>query len=155
MPATPMSHRGRVRVARIVALAMAAAGAAGAAACVDHLPEQDLRILTAVPAAKLSVDLLVKEFKDDAAGATKRYKGNAVELTGHASASSPGDLNAKPPVHGSVTFTVDAMTVAASVLDEQNAKVTTAAKDEPRVTLRCFVEGLQATQLILRSCIQP
>ena len=49
-------------------------------ACVDRLPDQDLRITTAVPAAKLSSDLLWQEFSADSAAATKRYFGKATML---------------------------------------------------------------------------
>ena len=51
-------------------------------ACVDRLPDQDLRIATAVPAAKLSSDLLWQEFEKDPSGAAKRYFGKVIDLTG-------------------------------------------------------------------------
>src|SRR5690348_15259177 len=63
-----------------VTMAMIAALTIGA--CVDRLPEEDLRITTAVPAEKLSAELLWKDFQTDAAAARSRYFGKAVEITG-------------------------------------------------------------------------
>src|SRR5262245_48434260 len=55
-------------------------------ACVDRLPDQDLRILTATPSAKLSADLLWKAFQENAAEAKRSYWGKVVEVTGTATA---------------------------------------------------------------------
>src|SRR5687768_10201054 len=55
-----------------------------ATACVDRLPDQDLRILSATPDAKLSADLLWKAFQDNATEARRTYWGKVVEVTGTA-----------------------------------------------------------------------
>src|SRR5689334_20502491 len=60
------------------------AGLVVLAACVNHLPDQDLRILEARPDAKLSADLLWKAFKDNATEARRMYFGKVVEVTGTA-----------------------------------------------------------------------
>ncbi len=51
------------------------------AACVSNLPEQDLRILAAQPSAKLSASDLWKDFQTDAAAATKKYFGKAIDVS--------------------------------------------------------------------------
>ena len=68
------------------------------AACVDHLPDQDLRVLTTTPAAKLSADLLWQEFHTDAGKARGTYHGQVVEITGHT------DPTAEGVVPASLTF---------------------------------------------------
>ena len=60
-----------------------------AIACVDRLPDQDLRILQATPVAKLSVDLLVQEYTTNASDANRRYFGKAIEITGTVGRTQP------------------------------------------------------------------
>jgi hypothetical protein len=52
------------------------------AACASHLPEEDLRILSAPSGAKLSTDDLWKDFQKDPAAARKQYFGVAVDVSG-------------------------------------------------------------------------
>ena len=59
------------------------------ASCVNHLPEQDLRILTAQPAAKLSASDLWKDFQTDASAAKSRYFGKAMDISDTPTAIEP------------------------------------------------------------------
>ena len=131
---------------------MRAAAAVGifvaAAACVDRLPDQDLRILSASPTAKLSADLLWKEFQTDPAAARRTYFGRAVEITG--TATGVGD---DAPTDRYLLFGMSGeFGVRAKLLEEQAETILKAAKEQPRLTLRCFVEGLDG-QLQLKSCV--
>ena len=120
--------------------------------CADRLPDQDLRVLSTTPAAKLSADLLWQEFHTDAPKARGTYHGQVVEITGHA----------EPPAEGvvpvSLTFSqTDGGKITAMLLADRAAETTQAARTTPRVTLRCFVEGeapgAPATDVVLKSCI--
>src|SRR5262245_2483404 len=57
--------------------------------CVDRLPDQDMRILNATPVAKISSDLLWKDYAADAKAADKRYWGKAIEMSGRISTVIP------------------------------------------------------------------
>jgi hypothetical protein len=83
------------------------------AGCAQHLPDQDLRILDASPAAKLTTPMIM--FVQKGAG----------ENVG----------------------------VEARLLDDRVAQTTKDTAAGQRITLRCFVEGLE-TNLILKSCIK-
>jgi hypothetical protein len=121
-------------------------------ACVKHLPDQDLRILTATPAAKLSSDDLWKDFQKDPAEARRQYFGKAVDVSGRVvsiepdAARAPIVLFSQPDQHG----------VRARLLDDRAAETVKAAIVGARVTLRCFCEGLNEQQdVVLKSCIRP
>ena len=123
---------------------------AGAVGCVDRLPDQDLRVLTATPVAKLSVDLLWKEFQADPDAASRTYFGKVVEITG--TASRVGD---DAPTDRYVLFAQDGeVGVRANLLDDQAAAILAKAREEPRITLKCYCEGLDGS-LVLKSCVQP
>jgi hypothetical protein len=118
-------------------------------ACVDRLPDQDRRILTTPPSAKLSDDALWSDYQADAAAADKKYWGKVIELTGRVSS-----VEQSPP---RILFeqTEDPKgTIEARLLDDSAATTATAAAAGERITLRCFCEGLQGN-LILKSCIKP
>ena len=127
-----------------------AAALVASAACVDRLPAQDLRILSAAPAAKLSVDLLWKEFQDNPDAARRAYFGRAVEITG--TATRVGD---DVPTDRYVLFGQSGeLGVRANLLDEQAAAILTRGKEQPTMTLRCFVQGMDG-HLQLTSCVLP
>jgi len=119
-------------------------------ACVDRLPDQDLRITTAVPAAKLSSDLLWQEFEKDPSGAAKRYFGKAIDLTGKitsleaSGATGPFIFFAQSEKGG----------VRASLLADRAAETLKDLQPGAKVNLKCFCEGLK-TDVILKSCIRP
>ena len=106
--------------------------------CVNRLPEQDLRIVGAMPDAKLSVE------------ARSRYFGKVVEITG--SATRAGD---DVPTDRYVLFAQSGdLGVRANLLDEQAAEILAKTKEDPRVTLKCYCEGINGN-LILKSCVRP
>jgi len=120
------------------------------AACVNRLPDQDLRILSARPDAKLSVELLWKEFQADADQARRAYFGKVVEITG--SATGVGE---NVPTDRYVLFAQSGeLGVRASLLDEQAVGILAKAKADPRMTLKCYCEGLDGN-LVLKSCVSP
>ena len=134
---------------RIAPLVLAFAFLAG---CADHLPDQDLRILSTPPAFKMPPDDLWKEFQRDPKGAPKRYFGKAVDISGKVVAVQPGAdkvpvvFFSNPADHG----------LRARLLDERAADIIKDAAPGTRLTLRCFVEGLTPEQdVLLKSCIKP
>jgi hypothetical protein len=122
------------------------------AACVDHLPEQDLRILREQPAAKLSASDLWKDFESDAAGARARYFGKAIDVSDRPTAIESDASK------GRALFFGQAMErgVRATLLDDQAADILRDAKVGTRLTLRCYCEGKDANgDVLLKSCIRP
>jgi len=143
----------RVRIASLACIA-----GLFIAGCADHVPDQDLRILQAAPAAKLTTDLLWKEFQADARAATRRYHGRAIEVSGKVT----GIVQDQPPAR--LLFDPSATPdptaphasgggIEARVLDDRAAETFKDLSVGQRVTIRCFVEGV-ATTVILKSCIK-
>jgi hypothetical protein len=119
-------------------------------ACVNQLPDQDLRILGAQPDAKLSVELLWKEFQSNSDQARRSHFGKVVEITG--SATRVGD---DVPTDRYVFFAqAGEFGVRANLLDEQAVEILAKTKEDPRVTLKCYCEGMDGN-LILKSCVRP
>ena len=121
-------------------------------ACADHLPDQDLRITTAAPAAKLPADELWKDFQKDPAAARRQYFGKAVDISGTVVAVQPDASKvpviffSQPDLHG----------VRARLLDERGVETMKELAIGSRTTLRCFCEGFTPEQdLLLKSCIRP
>ena len=137
---------------RRVIWALSLAVAALAVACADHLPDQDLRILSAGSAAKLSSDDLWQDFQKDAAGARRRYFGAAVDVSGKI--MSIDVAAGKPPT---ILFSAaDQHGVRARLLDDRAADIVKSAPVFTRITLRCYCEGLDDQQnVLLKSCIKP
>jgi hypothetical protein len=128
-------------------VALACALAIGAA-CTDRLPDQDLRIIQAVPVERVSAALLWQDFQTDARKARSTYRGKAVLVTGEVT-----QLGSEAPDGRYLYFAqTDAAGVRAYLLDEQAESILAAAKETPRVVLKCFCEGM-ATDVVLRSCI--
>lgn len=127
-------------------------GVAGALACTEHLPEQDLRILSAQPSAKLSASDLWKDFESDPAAARGRYFGRAIDVS-----DAPTAIEAGPPAAPHLFFgRADGPGVRAMLLDERATEILKDAKVGSRLTLRCFCEGPDAEKnVVLRSCIRP
>ena len=123
--------------------------AAGVAACTDRLPDQDLRIVEAVPVERLSVALLWQDFETSRAQAEGNYNGKAVVIVGEVTgvgSDVPGDRY--------VYFKrTDTGGVRANLLDDRASAVLAAVKDAPRVSLKCFCEGISGADVVLRSCI--
>ena len=123
-----------------------------AAACAEHLPDQDLRIANTPAAFKMPPDELWKEFNRDPKAARSKYFGQAIDISGKVIAIQPDAT--KVPV---VFFANPAEKgLRARLLDERAIEIVKNAKPGDRITLRCFCEGLTAEQnLLLKSCIQP
>ena len=135
---------------RIICSALA--GIAWTIACAQHLPDQDLRILQASPSAKLTPDDLWKDFQTDRRAAAARYHGKAVDISGKLSS-----VTVEPP-RAAIMFLQkgagEHVGVEARLLDDRIAETTKDTAAGQRITLRCFVEGLE-TNLVLKSCIRP
>jgi hypothetical protein len=122
------------------------------AACVSNLPEQDLRILAAQPSAKLSASDLWKDFQTDAAGASKKYFGKAIDVSDKPTAI---ETDASKNQHFFFGQTPE-RGVRARLLDEKAAETLKDVKVGTRLTLRCFCEGLDVNKdVLLKSCIRP
>jgi len=131
---------------RVVAVAILAMGAA---ACTDRLPEQDLRIVEAVPVERLSAALLWQDFETSRVQAESNYNGKAVVIIGEVTGAGtdvPGDRY--------VYFKrTDSGGIRANLLDDRASAVLAAVKDAPRITLKCFCEGISGADVVLKSCI--
>ena len=126
--------------------------AAVAAACVSNLPEQDLRILTSSPAAKLSASDLWKDFQSDARAARSRYFGRAVDIS-----DTPSAIEPQAPGGARMLFAQGGdRAVITRLLDERSEMTMKEAKAGTRLTLRCFCQGLtDQGDVLLKSCIRP
>jgi len=139
----------RTLLGRALAVLTVTSVAAGAVACVDTLPAQDRRIITAVPVEKLSADILWQEYQADAAAADAKYWGKAVEITGRVTAAD------SDTVETYVLFGQDGdFGVRADALDDRAADVVAAARVGERLTLKCFCAGLDG-HVMLKSCVLP
>jgi hypothetical protein len=122
--------------------------------CANHLPDQDLRILSAQPAAKLSASDLWKDFQADAAAATSRYFGKAVDIS-----DAPAAIENAPNAQAGprmIFLQAGDRGVVARLLDERATATMAEAKAGARLTLRCFCEGLDENKdVLLKSCIRP
>jgi hypothetical protein len=140
----PLRMRSRLPTVTFVMFGLSLAG------CADRLPDQDLRILQAVPVAKLSTEILWTEYQADRRAADRKYWGKAIDVSGRLSSFAP------PPA-ARVIFLPQpesAAGIEARLLDERSAAILTDVAAGQRITLRCFCEGL-ATNVVLKSCIKP
>jgi len=118
------------------------------AGCAETLPEQDRRIYGETPVAKLSADILSKDYRSDAAAADRQYWGKAVEVSGNVTAVTAG------PPHAVLTFgQEEPPDVEATLLDDEADAIVATVKVGGRLTLRCYCEGLDGS-VRLRSCIE-
>ena len=125
---------------------------AASVACVSHLPDQDLRITTASPAAKLSASDLWKDFQADKKAAASRYFGLAVDVSDSPTAVEPQAAGGARMLFGQG----GERGVVARLLDERAAETLKEAKAGSRLTIRCFCEGLDGNgDVLLKSCIRP
>lgn len=136
--------------ARVLA---AAAAAVSVVACVDRLPAQDLRILSAVPIERLSVSLLWDDYQKDSAATGRKYRAQAVVVTG-TPPITPGSGAGGHFLRFELGKPRDGA-VQAYLLDEQADALSTSAKGAERVSLKCFVEGPEGRDIVLRSCVAP
>ena len=141
----------RTDVRRAAAAVLLLAGTA-LAGCAEHLPDQDLRILTAQPQAKLSAFDLWKDFSADASATKAKYFGRAIDVSDRPTAI---ETDATKGQH--IFFAqADERGVRAYLLDERAIDILKEAKVGTRITLRCFFEGQdERRDIVLRSCITP
>ena len=135
---------------RSAALALILVTVATAAGCVDRLPDQDLRILSATAVAKMPVDALASDYRADRAAADRQYWSKPIEVSGEVS-------NTRETATGPVLVFVDKMgseIVEATLLDEQSKAVLEAVGKSKRIRLKCYCDGL-ATTVRLKSCVLP
>jgi tRNA_anti-like len=119
------------------------------AGCANTLPDQDRRIVPAVPVAKLSTDDLWKDYQQSQKEADAKYWGKAVEVAGIVSGVDRGT----PP---QITFgPAPDVRVRARLLDDQAQALLTAAADGQRLRLKCFCEGFKDAVVQLKSCVKP
>lgn len=120
------------------------------AACVDRVPEQDLRILSAAPTARMSADILWKEYQADRVAADRAYRGKAIVVSGLAT-----KVGTDAPGERYVFFGQPADTgVRANLLEESAAEILSAVPDNRRFTLKCYCDGLHG-DVLLKSCVKP
>ena len=120
--------------------------------CVDRLPVEDRRITSAPLVAKLSADVLWRDYQQDSKAANQRYFGGAIEISGKVTAIEP-ESPAGPVVMFGQTETLG---VRAILLGDQAADIVKAARVNERITLKCFCEGKTLEgHVSLRSCIRP
>ena len=99
---------------------------------------------------KLPTELLWKAFQTNADQARRAYFGKVVEVTG--SATRLGD---DVPTDRYVFFAQSGeFGIRANLLDEQAGEILAKTKEDPRVTLKCYCEGMDGN-LILKSCVRP
>jgi hypothetical protein len=120
-------------------------------ACVDRLPDQDLRIFSTTPIAKLSADILWKEYQADRSKADAVYRGRAVVVTGGVT-----QVGSDAPTDRFILFgqPEQPFGVRANLLDDQAKQILESAAVGQRLTLKCFCEGL-SEHVVLKSCVQP
>ena len=132
-------------------LAVALTLVAASAACARTLPDQDRRIVSAATDARISADILWKDFQTNKSDAARRYHGEALVVSGNVtaiyqSAIASSIFFGQSGDHG----------VAAHLLDDNSADVVKTAAQGQRLTLKCFCEGLDNSgNVILKSCVKP
>ena len=122
--------------------------AVAASSCTDRLPDQDLRIVDAKPVERLSAALLWQDFQSQRERAEQNYNGKALLIVGDVTkvgTDVPGDRY----VYFGQTETNG---IRANLLDDRAAAILEVARANPRVTLKCFCEGM-TSDVILKSCI--
>jgi len=120
--------------------------------CVRTLPDQDRRIVSAPADAKMSADMLWKEFQARGSEAGRQYHGRAVVISGVV--GSMTKATAETPASVFFKQTADDHGIVASQLDDQAEAILKGASAGDRMTLKCFCEGL-AGNLVLKSCVKP
>ena len=135
---------------RAILLAFVALLPATLAGCVDRLPDQDLRILSASAVAKLPVESLAGDYRADPAAANRQYWGKPIEVSGEVTETR------QTPAGPMLVFAdkASAAIVEASLLEEQAAAIVEAVGKSRRVRLKCYCEGLSGAAVRLKSCVE-
>ena len=134
----------------LAAAVVASVVTSGLLGCVDRLPDQDLRVVGAVPVAKMSADILWKEYQQDQRQANRSYWGKVIEVTGTVTKVGDDVRTDRYLLFGQT----DGFGVRANLLDEGATQILTDARANPRLTLKCFCDGLSGN-VVLKSCVKP
>ncbi len=133
------------RAAPLLVLAVWAAALAG---CASERPAQDRRIYAASPVAKMSADVLWKDYAADAGAADRKYREQVIEISG-----APTVVPAAGADAAYVMFAQkDTIGVRANLLDDDAGKILKAAAESKRITLKCYCAGLSGN-VVLKSCV--
>lgn len=123
-----------------------------ASGCDAGRPDEDLRIVSARPVARLSAADLVADYEKDAGASDARYRGHAIDITGRV-------LSVLPEAEPTPALQFHAATggVRAHLIKERAPALLSATKPGDRVWLRCFVSGRseRSTDIVLKSCVVP
>jgi hypothetical protein len=114
------------------------------------MPDQDLRIVAAVPVAKMSADLLWKDYHADRAAADRNYRFKPIEITGTVTKTGPDIPGQRYVVFGQQ----GEAGVHARLLDDGAPSVLAALADTKVITLKCMCDGLTG-DVVLKSCVRP
>jgi hypothetical protein len=120
--------------------------------CVDRLPDQDLRILSASAVAKLPVESLAADYRADRAAADRQYWGKPIEVSGEVTETRQTPAG---PLLVFADKAGGAALVEASLLEEQAGAIVEAVGTSRRVRLKCYCEGLSGSAVRLKSCVLP
>ena len=122
------------------------------AACAKTLPDQDRRIVSAVPVVKTTSEFFWKEYQDDVEAGNRKYWGQAVEISGRvASVSKDGP---SPFLMFEQKEGPGGVGVRANLLDDQAADILASAVVGQRLRLKCYCAGISGA-LVLKSCVKP
>lgn len=112
-----------------------------------------MRILEVkVVAAKTTAADLWKDFQQNAASATSTYFGKAIDVSDKPTSIETDATKGQQFYFGQT----NEHGVRARLLDSRAAEILKEAKVGARITLRCYVQGLDAGgDIILKSCIKP
>jgi hypothetical protein len=121
------------------------------AGCARTLPDQDRRILTAVPVVKTTSEFFWREYQDNVAEANRKYWGQPVELAGRVASVSK---DAPAFVMFEQKEAAGGTGVKANLLDDQANDILVSAVIGQRLRLKCYCAGMSDT-LVLKSCVKP
>ena len=121
------------------------------AGCARTLPDQDRRIVSTAPDARVSADILWKDFQTSRSDAARKYHGAALVVSGNVTAIY------QSVIASSIFFGQSGdRGISAHLLDDSAMDVVKAATQGQRLTLKCFCEGLDETgNVVLKSCVKP
>ena len=105
--------------------------------------------MSVVPGAKLSTDVLWKDFQADGPGASRRYHGQAIIISGVVTRVDHSGPSTAIFFSGAAD-----RGILANLLDDDAATIAKTATPGDRLSLKCFCEGLDGN-VVLKSCVKP
>ncbi len=102
---------------------------------------------------KTSPEFVIADYQKDKAAATRTYHGKAIDVSGKVTSIVQEATSSK------VLFTPEVkagtpISLEARLLDDRAAATLKDVVAGQRITLRCFVEGMESN-VVLKSCIKP